>query len=562
MRGRLVNLGFGAALLLLGLVGYLAYHNIAALLQNNADVRHSLDVLTSLKTLQSYLIDAETGQRGYLITANPIYLEPYNNALGGGVADSLARLKSLTANDPLLEGQMAELSEAIDLKLTLLKQTIDLRDSQGFVAAQAFVDTNRGKNAMDHIRRLVASLEGKETDLLAERDAQASQSANNTLLTLMAGGLVSVFLLLFVVTSFSRELRVRARTEKALEEAQAQQTQALTSLEARNQDFAALMRLSDHLQACQSHEEAYAVITDFAGQLFSAPAGILSIFRSSRNLLDLVTTWGVLDQQRDPQFAPEECWALRRGQLHISSPEHPGLACHHLGPVLHQTWLCVPLIAQGDTLGIIHLAYNQSDLVTANQENLVRVVAKQIGLALANLKLRETLRNQAIRDPLTGLFNRRYIEETLEREINRAGRNKTNMGVLMLDVDHFKKFNDTYGHSAGDTLLAQLGAFLASKIRGGDIACRYGGEEFTLILPDAPPAAIYARADEILAGVRSLVVAERGQSLGPISLSIGVAVFPDHGETGKGLLHTADMALYRAKEEGRDRVIVAEIAED
>jgi len=167
----------------------------------------------------------------------------------------------------------------------------------------------------------------------------------------------------------------------------------------------------------------------------------------------------------------------------------------------------------------------------------------------------ETPQNQSIRDPLTGLFNRRYMEETLERELRRAERSQGRLGVVMLDLDLFKRFNDTSGHEAGDLLLPQMGALLNAHIRGGDLACRYGGEEFALILPEMPLESICQRIETTRRGVRDLNVRHRGQSLERITVSAGIAVFPEHGGTGETLLRAADGALYQAKAEGRDRTV-------
>jgi diguanylate cyclase (GGDEF)-like protein len=220
------------------------------------------------------------------------------------------------------------------------------------------------------------------------------------------------------------------------------------------------------------------------------------------------------------------------------------------------SYLCIPLIAQGESLGILYLAAREH-VWSESQQRLAGTVADQLGLAVANLKLRETLRNQSIRDPLTGLFNRRYLEETLEREIRRAERNRGALGVVMIDLDHFKQFNDTYGHDAGDMLLRELGRLLESSIRGGDVACRYGGEEFLLILPGADAETTRQRAEQLRESVKHLFVSHRGQSIGSVTLSGGVAAFPDHGTTGDALVQAADAALYRAKGDGRDRVVVS-----
>ena len=184
-------------------------------------------------------------------------------------------------------------------------------------------------------------------------------------------------------------------------------------------------------------------------------------------------------------------------------------------------------------------------------------VGERISLALANLRLREVLRSQSIRDPLTGLFNRRHMEESLEREVHRAARNEECVTLLMLDIDHFKQFNDTFGHQAGDTLLRALGDFLSQRTRGQDVACRYGGEEFVLILAGATAEDGCKRAELLRQELKQLTVQHAGQVLGRISVSIGISAFPGHVATAEELLRAADQALYRAKAEGRDRVVVA-----
>jgi diguanylate cyclase (GGDEF)-like protein len=190
------------------------------------------------------------------------------------------------------------------------------------------------------------------------------------------------------------------------------------------------------------------------------------------------------------------------------------------------------------------------------EQRLAVTLAEHIALALANLNLRETLRDQSIRDPLTGLFNRRFMEESLERELRRAVRNNQSAAVVMMNIDHFKHFNDTFGYQAGDTLLRALGDFLKKNTRGQDVACRSGGEEFTLVLSGASSEAALQRAEILREQFKQLNAQHRGQPLGVVSLSLGVAAFPEHGSTMQEILQAADQALYCAKEEGRDRVVV------
>ena len=196
---------------------------------------------------------------------------------------------------------------------------------------------------------------------------------------------------------------------------------------------------------------------------------------------------------------------------------------------------------------------------TLDQIQYGLLFANLTALVLDNAQLREMLREQSIRDPLTGLYNRRYMEETLKQELKRATRHLHPLGVIMLDIDHFKRFNDTYGHASGDRLLRQLGWFLQNHIRGEDVACRFGGEEFILIIPDTSMEAARQRAERLRQDVRKLRVQDDGQYHAGITLSIGIAISPQHGRTTENVLAAADAALYRAKQEGRDRAVVAEI---
>ena len=243
------------------------------------------------------------------------------------------------------------------------------------------------------------------------------------------------------------------------------------------------------------------------------------------------------------------------------------LVCGHVDPSLPSGYLCIPMMAHGEPLGVLHLRGgsiqpsqpNQPpEPLRESQQRLAGTVAERLSLTLANLRLRETLRGQSIRDPLTGLFNRRYMEETLELELARAARSHRTLGIIMLDVDHFKRLNDACGHDAGDTLLCELARLLESRVRQGDIACRYGGEEFAIILADATSEGARRRAEDIRAEVKRLELKHGGKPIGGLTVSLGVALFPYHADQATTLLRKADEALYQAKETGRDRVVVSD----
>ena len=325
-------------------------------------------------------------------------------------------------------------------------------------------------------------------------------------------------------------------------------------------------RLGELLHACFTLQEAYAVLERELRELFRGESGAVFACSASRNLIESVARWGANPQNSAGVFAMEECWALRSGRAHVVDDTRSGPLCTHLPSPPPGAYLCTPLVAQGDALGVLHVAFFARGRLagvplTEAKRRLADAVGEQVALGLANVKLREVLRSQSIRDPLTGLFNRRYMEETLEREVRRAQRAVRPMAVLMLDLDHFKRVNDEFGHDAGDALLRELGNLLLRNLRREDVACRYGGEEFVLVLPEASLADGERRAEELRDEIKRLRVSDKGRLLGPITASFGMAGYPEHGLAGNLLLRAADTALYRAKREGRDRVVIAVPAE-
>lgn len=359
-----------------------------------------------------------------------------------------------------------------------------------------------------------------------------------------------------VNSKLESEIVERQQAKSTLQKTNEKLEATVSELELRNQEAAVLTEMSDLLQACTSIEEAYRTIHHIGPRLFPASAGALYMYSPSRDDLESVLTWGNLPQEQTTRiFEPDQCWALRRGRLHAFDGRCDGPPCHNDSSTL--AGLCVPMSAQGESLGVLYLRGKEADTPRPFNEQLAITTSEQIALALANLRLRETLRSQSILDPLTGLYNRRFMEETLAREIRRAERNQRPLNVIMLDIDRFKQFNDTFGHEAGDAVLRELGQMLKVNTRGGDVACRFGGEEFVLILPETTLENAKQRAEELREKSRQLTVLYHGQALGIITISLGLATFPECATTAEALLRSADTALYRAKTEGRDRVVTA-----
>jgi diguanylate cyclase (GGDEF)-like protein len=365
------------------------------------------------------------------------------------------------------------------------------------------------------------------------------------------------------LVGIAEDITIRRQKEKALEEAHQQLNTALAEAGQRAQEAARLTELLDILQSCQTAEEAYKITEGALPAALSARSGALCITSSSRNIVEAVALWGDTPAT-EKAFRPDDCWALRRGKVHRVADSRSSLRCAHVTGTPANGYVCVPLAAQGETLGVLYLEYPDeaaaSSPIPQDQmkalDRQASAVGERISLALANLTLREVLRGQSLRDPLTGLYNRRYMEETLEREFRRAVRNNQPVALMMLDIDHFKRFNDTFGHQAGDALLRSLGDFLIQRTRGQDASCRYGGEEFAIILSGASIEAARKRAELLREDLKHLTVQHGGQLLGSVTFSIGISLYPGQASS-EDLLSAADRALYRAKAEGRDRVVVA-----
>jgi diguanylate cyclase (GGDEF)-like protein len=320
-------------------------------------------------------------------------------------------------------------------------------------------------------------------------------------------------------------------------------------------------RMNDLLQSCMTEAEAYRAIALTAGDLFPGHNGCLAILSATGQPLEVRAHWGS-EVSMISTFSVEDCWALRRGQLHQVVDPQSSLVCRHFTYAPQAGYLCLPLTVKGETLGVLTLVEHASrnGRYPIGLQQLAVTVGETIKLSLSNLKLRDELRQQAIHDPLTDLFNRRYLEETLPRDLYQSQRRNTPLSVVMLDLDGFKQFNDSFGHGPGDALLREFGRVLREHLRKSDISCRYGGDEFLLVLHDSTLADTRERLEQLRLYLRGLSLHYGEQVLGMITLSAGIAQTPEHGTTTAELLLAADKALYVAKQAGGDRTAIYEPA--
>lgn len=321
-------------------------------------------------------------------------------------------------------------------------------------------------------------------------------------------------------------------------------------ISARDHEIKLMHELDSLLSTCGELSEAKDVIEKILPNILVDSHGAISIHKASRDKLSTKIFWGASWPEK-LIFTPKECWALRKGHSHLFNPATTGVACEHYSISTNKSMLCVPLVAHGETIGVMHVANLN---LTDKAIKLANAIAKRIGIAIANIELRYDLRQQAIKDTLTNLYNRRYLFEALEQLVARAIRNKEQIGIIMVDIDHFKRINDTYGHDAGDIVLKELSLFFRQMTRVSDIVCRYGGEEFCIVCPESTLEETLFIAEKLCFALRQLSIKLSANENISVTLSAGVGIFSHDNKSIEATISEADNALYQAKAAGRNCV--------
>ena len=350
--------------------------------------------------------------------------------------------------------------------------------------------------------------------------------------------------------------------EQQLRLSKSQVEVSLVKVEQLNHQVSTLGELSGFLQACPNAEEAFCCIVEFGPRLFAGSSGVLYLAEDEGGSWVEQGRWGDAIVGSNDRFGSSDCWALRRSRPYCVDTPSEALCCLHLREREPRPYACLPLTAQGKTFGLLHIehAHRVDEDGAQHRFGIAVALAEQIALAIANVQLREVLLQQSLRDPLTGLYNRRHMEEILFGEVGRCRHEGLALAVLMVDVDHFKRCNDNFGHPAGDYVLKHVAQVLESALRARHVACRYGGEEFLVLLPGCDLEGGTRVAEQILQGVRALVLSHENQALDRTAVSIGMALYPQHGSSPEALVGAADAALYAAKEAGRDRLVVNQVS--
>ena len=522
--------------------------------------------LRYLESLRTHLAESESAERGYLLNGQPSYLD-LRYAASKAISKDLENLKLSAADNPSQLRRLQQLQLLVNQRLGLVHQVTESRADQRPTTAMQMVKISPEKKLADEIRNLTYELQDAESTLLAKTQEEFRTRISDAYVLTCLLAVLCLMVAAGAKISQVRGIAGRHKAEAALQEANEQLSTANEKLKAwveevelRARESSLIYQMADLLQGCLNKEDAFRVVKHTCPEIFPHQSGALYLIDSACNQLQLMASWGE-GETEEQSFAPNECWALRRGHSYLVRDREAGPVCSHMRHPLVGGYLCIPMHSQAEIIGVLLLECRDSsrtmeEYVNEARRQLAVNVTEHIALALASLELRESLKLQSIRDPLTGLYNRRYMEEFLEQEVQKAKRNQRSLGVIMMDLDHFKKVNDTFGHRAGDTVLKALGNFLKSHTRAGDVVCRYGGEEFTIILPEATLEDTLERAERLRSEISNIQFEHGGQVLGTATLSIGVAGYPRHGGTPEALLQSADEALYCAKTEGRNRVAV------
>jgi diguanylate cyclase (GGDEF)-like protein len=504
-------------------------------------------VISELAFVRGQLHDIQTATYLYVISGDHDDLAAFDHAVDG-LAPHLSALETLIT-DPAQGARLKLVETQARQQIAESRQIIAAFKKEGPKAAVAMVKDGSSAQDMETMRATTYEMSAEETRLLSLQQAAADEAARRTLFAGALGlGLCSV-ILAFVFWLMHTEGRKRRESEEELK-------LALALARKRADEEGVFSGMTNFLQSSRSMDEAYDIIGRTVEKLLPETSGGIFLFNNSRNLLELAGNWGDMSKAEN-EFVAEHCWALRSGRVHIAHKGGLEPPCTHFKEKPHGGTVCIPMQAHGDTLGLLVVSAGERDGLNEHEMRVMRGISEQASLAVSNLRLQHKLLNQSIRDPLTGLFNRRYLEETMEREFARAERNGQPVSALVLDIDHFKKFNDTQGHDAGDAVLVHFARVLAKAARKEDVAARYGGEEFVLLLPGATPEQAEKRGNEINAATRAMKVALGKGAVGAVTVSIGVATFPEFGPKPDSLLTAADEALYEAKHNGRDQTRVA-----
>ncbi|MFL5433363.1 MAG: diguanylate cyclase [Myxococcales bacterium] len=582
--------GVLGSLLAMALAAFIGQRGVSEVSDRAASERHRLTRLArGSEDVMQHMLNEEAGLRGYLASGEVIFLQPYAASRDLDDVDVRQMLELLTPDErtrfaPLI----VHLHEKCDSWQALAASQISQRRRGPIEHVDLLLDEGRAR--FDAIRAAKAELD-KALELHATTRNAGNDRALETRrdvfhITLFAALLAAAFVIRFVTVKTlqplselavaaaddkafpapSGRLRIRevSRLSSALQDLQARVREREGQLARQHSIAAALSAFSEVSQQIEDEAELHSMLAR-ALQRELAPSELRILLRNpNEDRLDIL--WpprpgpALTPPARFPILGdPAACRGIRTGAAVAIADASAPTACEcKLGVPDEGSYLCLPMIATGEVIGLVNLQASKEDDFTAERVRLAQAYVGVAATALSSIRLLALARERALRDGLTGVYNRRFLDELFPKQLALARRTSRPLSVLMLDVDHFKVCNDTYGHDVGDRVLCAFVRVLQDEARTSDSVIRYGGEEFLMLLPETDEEGAAAFAERVRRAVERRVFSDIGVPPSfALRCSIGVASMPAHGDSPTALILAADRALYLAKQQGRNRVIVA-----
>jgi len=526
--------------------GWLLYSSARRLNESRDWLEHSQSVISEIQQEMQRLDHVKPDIQLYLLTHDENNLSNAQSSIVSFYSSAL-HLQQIVGDSP---EQVARARELEKQAATLVSMLHGFTTQSQFPSDQLFA-----------CREILSVMQSREREILTARTEAAKTNSSRSLLISISFTGLSLAVVLVLFGLLLRDALHRRRYEERLSETNEKLAGTVRALERQARESDLLTAARDELQLCMNADQAQHSAVRYLAQLLPGTTGGICLINESRQLVEVDATWNGATTLIDG-FTPDSCCGLRSGRMRWRRASQSEVHCTHFSGKPPENYICLPLAAHGETLGMVYVECGSSGIAAMVDANL-RALQQMVELAsmrIAGLNLSSILAHQSIRDSLTNLFNRRFMEIALDRELRRAVRHKKPLAVLMLDIDHFKQLNDTYGHDAGDAVMREVAAVMRQAVRSEDTVCRYGGEEFVVILPELSTDDALARAESIRDMVSELRLYHRGEALREVTISIGVALYPQNGESPDQLVITADRALYEAKHLGRNRVVLADAA--
>ena len=538
------------------IINYISYRQADKFLTANNWVIHTYKIMQATDDMLQDILDIESVTHEYIISGNEKNLDSYNSKTSKIMSD-IATVQNLTTNNPVPQQILNKLKPHLLQQIKLFDESIKERKSVKSQTKFGEKLINYDQSLMEEIKQLINNLNETEIAILQQHEDETLRSFDTTIYITSIATIVNIFFLVSIMFLFNRLLISYKESNLKIES-------AFTELENQANTMSIINEMNNILGSSSSIKETLQIISLYIKRLLPFTAGTVYLMKASANYLESTAEWNS-PKLREKIFSPTQCWSLRQGRIHTYYHDEAGIICEHNENTADlPSYVCVPMLAQNEIIGVLYLEILQASgkvqqaiqkLVEQNQL-MIQNLAGQIALSISNIKLHEILKTRSTRDPLTNLYNRAYLNETLERDIQRAKRKNISIAIVMMDLDHFKNANDAYGHEAGDSILKQIAKLLTENIRESDIICRYGGEEFLIVFYDTTLESTVARIEHIRKIISELQFNFSGILYSPTA-SFGIAMYPEHGdENPDKLIKASDEAMYQSKHNGRNKATV------